>query len=53
MGGYRYRDVYDFNPAVQFLLNGDVFKIDGSIDKKDRGGSVKYRGGLMVLASSM
>lgn len=34
MGGYRYRDVYDFNPAVQFLLNGDVFKIDGSIDKR-------------------
>lgn len=53
MGGYRYRDVYDFNPAVQFLLNGDVFKIDGSIDKKDRGGSVNtgraYGSGKYVI----
>lgn len=39
-GGYRYRDVYDFNPAAQFLLNGDIFKIDGGIDKKDSGGPV-------------
>lgn len=52
-GGYRYKDIYDFNPAVQFLLNGDIFKIDGSVDKKDNGGLVNtgldYGAGKYVI----